>query len=152
MDNIGNPSWALKSDLIVSLQNNQEGVFYVIKDPSTAQFFRFKEVEYYIAQQFDGQTSKEIIRHQAEEKFKVSLTPENIDQFITRLSAIGLLVDKNSAPAVVEKTSGNSLGIFSTSDAHSLTPIVFLTGCFRKSNFFSHLHLLFYVQGWFFLR
>src|SRR5690349_17656993 len=102
MENVS-PSWSLKNDLIVSRQSNQEGVFYVVKDPSTAQYFRFKEIEYYIAQQCDGQISKQIIQHRVEDKFNVSLSAENIDQFLNRLCAIGLLVDKNSAPAVLKK-------------------------------------------------
>jgi putative peptide zinc metalloprotease protein len=91
--------WALKSDLIVSRQDNADGVFYVVKDPSTERFFRFKEVENYIASQCDGRTSKETILLRVEEKFDVSLSPENLDQFIDRLRKIGLLIDENSLPA-----------------------------------------------------
>src|SRR5258706_10324298 len=104
MDNITAACWALKSDLIVSRQDNREGVFYVVKDPSTERFYRFREIESYIAQQCDGQTSKEIIRLRAEEKFNVSLTQENLDQFIDRLRGIGLLVDKNAGPALLKKS------------------------------------------------
>jgi putative peptide zinc metalloprotease protein len=91
--------WALKSDLIVSRQDNDDGVFYVVKDPSTERFYRLKEVENYIAAQCDGQTPKETIRLRVEEKFDVSLSPENLDQFIDRLRKIGLLVDKNWQPS-----------------------------------------------------
>lgn len=96
MENASTACLVLKDDLVVSRQDNSEGVLYVIKDPSTERFFRFKEIENYIAQQCDGQTSKEIILLRAKEKFNVSLSQENIDQFIERLQRIGLLVDKNS--------------------------------------------------------
>jgi putative peptide zinc metalloprotease protein len=104
MENVSTACWTLKSDLIVSRQDNREGVFYVVKDPSTEQFFRFKEIENYIAQQCDGQTSKEDLRLRVEKTFNVSLTQENIDQFINRLCRIGLLVGTTSAPAVLKKS------------------------------------------------
>lgn len=103
MENMTTACWALKSDLVVSRQDNPDGVLYVIKDPSTERYFRFKEIENYIAQQCDGQTSKEIIRLRAKEKFNVGLTQENIDQFINRLRAIGLVVDRNSSLTVLKK-------------------------------------------------
>ena len=33
----------------------------VVKDPATGRFFRFKEPEYFIAQQLDGSTTLEVI-------------------------------------------------------------------------------------------
>src|SRR5258705_4141530 len=112
MENISTPYWALKSDLIVSRQDDAQGIFYVIKDPSTERFFRFKEIENYIAQRCDGQTSQEIIRLRTEKKFDVSLTQENIDQFIHKLRGIGLVVDKNAAPPLLKKNNRLTGDIF----------------------------------------
>jgi putative peptide zinc metalloprotease protein len=103
MENINTACWVLKNDLIVSRQDNQEGVFYVIKDPSTERFFRFKEIESYIASQCDGEATGEIIRQRAEEKFNISLTQENIAQFIDRLYRAGLLVERNARVVMPKK-------------------------------------------------
>ena len=44
----------LRTDLIVSRQELPEAVAYVVKDPTIGRFVRFKEIEYFIARQFDG--------------------------------------------------------------------------------------------------
>ncbi len=48
---------SLRRDLVVSRQEHPGGVVYVVKDPVVGRFLRFKELEYFIAQQFDGATS-----------------------------------------------------------------------------------------------
>jgi len=58
MENTGTACCVLKNDLIVSRQDNGDGAFYIVKDPSTERFFRFKEIEGYIAQQCDGQIKR----------------------------------------------------------------------------------------------
>jgi putative peptide zinc metalloprotease protein len=84
----------LRSDLIVSKQDNDEGVLYVIKDPATDRFFRFKEIENFIAQQYDGKTTPEEISQRVESKFDIALSQDNLAQFASRLQRIGLLTDK----------------------------------------------------------
>ena len=48
---------SLRGDLIISRQELPDGVVYVVKDPTIGRFLRFKEPEYFIAQQLDGATS-----------------------------------------------------------------------------------------------
>src|SRR5687767_13335015 len=72
--------------------------FYIIKDPVTGQFFRFREVECFIARQFDGENSLDTIRERAEQKFQASLDEESLAEFINTLRGYGLL----------EKTNGGS--------------------------------------------
>jgi len=51
-----------RQDLIVSQQQtlpSAEDTAFVVKDPETGQFFRFREVEHFIAQQLDGSTPLE---------------------------------------------------------------------------------------------
>jgi len=81
----------LRSDLVISRQDGTEGTIFVLKDPITDRFFRFKETEHFIAQQFDGATSADTVRQRVEERLGVKLTSENLDQFTERLQRIGLL-------------------------------------------------------------
>jgi len=53
----------LRSDLIFSRQETSGGgVVFVLKDPEAGRFLRFKEPEYFLAQQLDGQTPLEEVR------------------------------------------------------------------------------------------
>jgi putative peptide zinc metalloprotease protein len=88
----------LRSDLIVSKQDNDEGVLFVIKDPVTDRFFRFKEIENFIASQYDGKTTPEEISQRVESKFDIALSQDNLAQFTSRLQRIGLLTDQAASP------------------------------------------------------
>ncbi|MDA2930666.1 efflux RND transporter periplasmic adaptor subunit [Acidobacteria bacterium AH-259-O06] len=81
----------LRSDLVVSQQETTEGTSFVVKDPVTRRFFRFKEPEHFIAQQLDGSTPFDVIRRRIEEKFGSPLGQETLDQFIEKLRRLGLL-------------------------------------------------------------
>ena len=98
----------LRKDLIISEQGGKEGTMFVIKDPVLGRFFRFREIEHFIAKQLDGNTSLDITQKRVEEKFGVLLSKENLDQFASRLKRIGLLSDSNDSGAIhiqqIEKT------------------------------------------------
>ncbi|MDA2927344.1 efflux RND transporter periplasmic adaptor subunit [Acidobacteria bacterium AH-259-G07] len=81
----------LRNDLVVSQQETAEGTSFVVKDPATERFFRFREVEHFIAQQLDGSTPFDVIRQRAEEKFGAPLTQDTLEQFIEKLRRLGLL-------------------------------------------------------------
>src|SRR4030095_3659403 len=83
----------LRNDLVVSRQDGSDGTIFVIKDPVTERYFRFKETEHFIAQQFDGATSPDTVRQRFEGKFGVNLSPENMEQFVNRLRGVGLLMN-----------------------------------------------------------
>lgn len=83
-----------RQDLIVSQQQtlpSTEDSAFVVKDPETGQFFRFREVEHFIAQQLDGSTPLEEIRHRVEERFHAPLSPDTLERFIKTLRRLGLL-------------------------------------------------------------
>ncbi len=82
---------SLRRDLIVSRQELPEGVVYVVKDPLVGRFLRFKEPEYFIAQQFDGATSLEEIRRRGEQQFGARLAEATLQQFAGKLQNLGLL-------------------------------------------------------------
>src|SRR5438552_5803553 len=90
----------LRNDLVISRQDGSDGTIFVIKDPVTERYFRFKETEHFIAQQFDGATSPEIARKRFEGKFGATLSTENLEQFVNRLRGVGLLTDGEAAPSV----------------------------------------------------
>ena len=90
----------LRNDLVISRQDGSDGTIFVIKDPVTERYFRFKEAEHFIAQQFDGATSPEMVRQRVEAKLGLALSPENLDQFVSRLRGVGLLTDGEAAPSV----------------------------------------------------
>lgn len=81
----------LRSDLVISQQETTAGTFFVVKDPATGRFFRFREPEHFIAQQLDGATPLEVIRQRVEEQFGAPLAQKTFEQFIETLRRLGLL-------------------------------------------------------------
>lgn len=77
----------LRSDVIVSPQGDS----FVVKDSATGRFFRFGEVEHFIARQADGSTPAEVIRQRTEERFQAPLAPASVKTFIEKLQRLGLL-------------------------------------------------------------
>jgi hypothetical protein len=77
----------LRSDLVTSRQNG----FVVVKDPATERFFRFREVEHFIASQFDGTTSLGEIRERTAQQFGGAPTAEVVERFVRTLGRLGLL-------------------------------------------------------------
>ena len=91
----------LRSDLLVSRQGEAENSYFVIKDPAAERFFRFGEAEHFIAQQLDGTTSSETVRHRVEERFGTTLSVATLEQFIERLRGLGLVTEAGDAPRLV---------------------------------------------------
>ena len=81
----------LRVDLVVSEQPQAEGLFFVFKDPAIGRFYRFREPEYFIARQLDGETPLGTVRERAREKLGSDLAPETLDQFVGTLRRLGLL-------------------------------------------------------------
>jgi putative peptide zinc metalloprotease protein len=101
----------LRADLIISEQRKAEAVFFVFKDPVTGRFFRFREPECFIARQFDGQCSLDVIRERTKEKFKCELSPETLEQFVGTLRGLGFLeiAGQARAPAGPRRVGGSLL-------------------------------------------
>jgi multidrug resistance efflux pump len=81
----------LRRDLIVSRQQKDGEVVFILKDPEVGRFIRFKEPEYYIAQQLDGDTSSEEVRRRGQEHFGAPLAEATVERFTTKLQTLGLL-------------------------------------------------------------
>src|SRR5437867_1643075 len=81
----------LRSDLIVRRQETANGTVFILKNPVTGDFFRFREAEQFIAQQFDGETTLEVVRQRTEEEFGAALRPEILRAFVKNLEKRRLL-------------------------------------------------------------
>jgi multidrug resistance efflux pump len=73
----------------------------VTKDPVTERFFRFGEVEGFILERLDGNTSPDSLCSQTAERFGAALSPETLEQFVSRLRKLGLLESSEAQPASV---------------------------------------------------
>jgi len=81
----------LRSDLVIRRQETAGGTVFVVKDPVSGNFFRFREAEHFIAQQLDGETPLDVIRQKAEEEFGATLPPETLRAFVKNLAKTHLL-------------------------------------------------------------
>ena len=97
----------LRADLVISRQETPGGVVFVVKDPTVGRFVRFKEPEYFIARQFDGQTALEEVRRRGETELGGELSDATVQQFARKLLNLGLLEER---PAAQEKPQGRFRG------------------------------------------
>ena len=81
----------LRNDLIVRRQQTPRGVFVVVKDPASGDFYRFGEVEDFILQQLDGVAPLEEIRRRAESRFGAPLPDGALEIFVQKLDKNRLL-------------------------------------------------------------
>ncbi len=100
----------IREDLILSRQEQGGTTHFVVKDPHTRRFFRFKEPEYFIAQQLDGSTPLEVIRQRVEARFAAPLDQDTLEQFIERLQRLGLLYAEGAEAAHPAQKRGRIRG------------------------------------------
>jgi multidrug resistance efflux pump len=82
----------LRADLLIREQQQADGTsLVIIKDPLAGRFFRFGEVECFIARQLDGHTPLHTVRQKVQDKFSCALSEETLEQFIGTLRRCGLL-------------------------------------------------------------
>jgi multidrug resistance efflux pump len=86
---MGEPS--LRSDLIISRHETSEGARYVVKDPLTRRFFRFRHAEYAIARRLDGATPLDVVARDVSAELDVDADAESLKPFIEQLRRLGLL-------------------------------------------------------------
>ena len=85
-----NPRPKFRSDLVVVEQVYRGETAFIIKDPLTRKYFRFRPVEVGIMQAFDGlRTTTEVAAALVEEG--INVTARALDGFAARLAKIGLL-------------------------------------------------------------
>src|SRR5438093_684463 len=87
----------LRTDLVVTRQGANGTVSFIVKDPVTARFFRFRETEGFLLEQLDGRTSLAELRTSLETRFSATLSLRTLEEFVGRLHGLGLLLDEAGA-------------------------------------------------------
>ena len=80
---------------MVSRQGTTD-ISFVVKDPVDGRFFRFKEIEGFILQQLDGATPLLNVQATVERTFGTTLSLQNLEQFVAKLSRLGLLQSESA--------------------------------------------------------
>ena len=81
----------LRSDIVITRHDDATNAPFIAKDPTTTQFFRFREAEHFIVSQLDGETPLDIVRQRTEARFGATLSQETLAQFVRTLQDHGLL-------------------------------------------------------------
>ena len=87
----------LRSDLTLSHQRADGNARCVVKDPRSGKFFRFGELEQFIAEQLDGETPLEVVRQRTEARFDGPLPADVLAAFVRKLAKSGLLEGQGDA-------------------------------------------------------
>ena len=68
-----------------------EGLRYILKDPETGKIFGFREEEYFICRQLDGQTPLPAIQDAFYQHFHIPMELEQLEAFVRHLASLELL-------------------------------------------------------------
>lgn len=97
----------LRSDLVLSCQGEGASQSWVVKDPRSDRFFRFRNVEGFILGRLDGSTPLESIRQLVESEFGAKLSSTVLEQFAARLENLGLLETTRTGVDRPKRVEGN---------------------------------------------
>jgi multidrug efflux pump subunit AcrA (membrane-fusion protein) len=81
----------LRADLVFSPQVNGGETTFVVKDPAARRFFRFGEVEHFVARQLDGATSLDVVRNRVEARFDRPLRADTLEGLLNQFRHCQLL-------------------------------------------------------------
>jgi putative peptide zinc metalloprotease protein len=104
----------LRGDLVMRPQASAGGTTVVVKDPAAQRFFRFGEVEHFVAQQLDGATPLDVVRRRVEERFGQPLPQETLRHFVEQFRRFRLLddgTDRRGEEHVHQRVHGSLLYI-----------------------------------------
>lgn len=88
----------IRGDITITPQKYEGRTYYVIKDPVSLRYYRFKEQEHFLIQLMDGQHTLDDAQQQFETHFRPDrLTLEDLEQFGQQLLKAGLV--QNESPA-----------------------------------------------------
>jgi len=132
----------LRSDLIVRRQETAEGTFFVVKNPDSGDFFRFREAEQFIAQQLDGETSLDAVRRRTEETFDAALPAEILSAFVKNLEKTGLLETEETRKRKGESKKGRIRGSLLYLRFKILDPVRLLDRLLPRLRFFFTPHFM----------
>jgi len=82
-----------RGDLITNRQVHQGQAWWVVKDPISLSYFRFRPEEYALLDMLDGATSLDDLKKQFEERFPPRrITVDELSRFISTLHRSGLVI------------------------------------------------------------
>src|SRR5919204_3768905 len=81
----------VRGDLGITPQKYEGRTYYVVKDPVSLRYYRFKEQEHYLIQLMDGKHTLDEAQKAFEKRFRPErLTLEDLEQFGQQLLTAGL--------------------------------------------------------------
>src|SRR5271166_6702279 len=81
----------VRGDLNIAPQKYEGKTYYVIKDPVSLRYYRFKEQEHYLLELMDGAHTLDEAQKEFEKRFRPErLTLEDLEQFGQQLLTVGL--------------------------------------------------------------
>jgi putative peptide zinc metalloprotease protein len=87
----------LRPDLDIAPQKYEGKTFYVVKDPVSLRYYRFKEQEYFLLQLMEGKSTLDDAQKAFEKRFRPDrLTLEDLEHFAQQLLTAGLA--QNESP------------------------------------------------------
>src|SRR5436189_5768887 len=87
----------IRADLAIAPQKYEGRTYYVVKDPVSLRYYRFKEHEHFLIRLMDGKHTLDDAQKEFEKRFRPDrLTLEDLEQFGQQLLTAGLA--QNESP------------------------------------------------------
>jgi putative peptide zinc metalloprotease protein len=135
----------LRKDLIFSRQQMAGETIVVVKDQARGTYFRLREAEWFIIEQFDGETSLETVQKRAEEKFGATLPQETLRVFVLNLSKNGFFgTEKQKERSSPSRRKQRIRGSLLYLRFHAFDPDRLFTRLAQKVWFFHTPHFVFF--------
>src|SRR6266446_2263827 len=81
----------IRADLDIAPQKYEGRTYYVVKDPVSLRYYRFKEQEHFLIRMMDGDVTLDDAQKAYEKRFRPErLTLEDLEQFAQQLLTAGL--------------------------------------------------------------
>src|SRR5713226_5048687 len=94
----------LRGDLAIDPQKFEGRTYFVVKDPVSLRYYRFKEQEQFLLQFMDGKRTLDEAQKQYEQRFRPErLTLEDLESFAQQLLTAGLA--QNESPKAGRSSS-----------------------------------------------
>src|SRR5450631_3559612 len=86
-----------RADLGIVPQRYEGRTYYVVKDPVSLRYYRFKEQEYFLLKLMDGNHTNDQAQKEFEQRFRPDrLTLEDLEHFSQQLLTAGLVQNESA--------------------------------------------------------
>src|SRR6266436_6860687 len=96
----------LRSDLQITPQKYEGRTYYVVKDPVSLRYYRFKEQEHFLIQLMNGTSTLDDAQKEFEKRFRPErLTLEDLEGFAQQLLTAGLVQNESprAGPQLIDR-------------------------------------------------